>query len=355
MSKPAPKSASLALPETLLPDLRELISETKRGVAQTVNAGLVMLNWKIGQRIRREILNDKRAEYGAGIVKSLSAALQGEFGRGFSQRKLEDMVRFAAVFPDEEIAHALSAQLSWTHFRRLIAIDDPLKRDFYAEMCRVERWSTRTLAKKIDGLLFERTALSKKPEEQARQELAELREEDKLTPDLVFRDPYVLDFLGLEDTYSEADLEAAILREIEAFLLELGSGFCFVGRQYRMTVGRKDYHLDLLFFHRELSRLVAVDLKLGDFEPEHSAQMELYLRWLDKHERKPGEEAPVGLLLCSGKEHEEIELLELGQKGIRVAEYLTELPPPEILKEKLHQAIEIARSRVGESAKSPDK
>ena len=225
------------------------------------------------------------------------------------------------VYPDQKIVHALSRQLSWTHFRQIIYIDDPLKRDFYAEMCRIERWSTRTLEKKIGGMLYERTALSKKPALLAKQGLAALREEDRLTPDLVFRDPYILDFLGLKDTYSEKDLEAAILRELEGFLVELGTDFTFVARQKRLTIGRNDYYLDLLFYHRGLRCLVAIELKLEKFQPADKGQMELYLRWLEKYDMRPGENPPIGVILCGGKDHEEVELLRLDESGIRVGPY----------------------------------
>lgn len=213
-------------------------------------------------------------------------------------------------------------------------------------MCRIEGWSTRTLEKKISGMLFERTALSKKPAELAKQELDLLREEDKLTPDLVFRDPYFLDFLGLEDTYSEKDLEAAILRELETFILEIGVGFTFVARQKRITVDDVDYYLDLLFFHRKLRRLVAIELKLDKFKAEHKGQMELYLRWLEKNEQQPEEKSPIGLILCANKSDEHVELLQLSKSGIRVATYLTELPPRELLQQKLHEAIKLAKARL---------
>jgi predicted nuclease of restriction endonuclease-like (RecB) superfamily len=155
-------------------------------------------------------------------------------------------------------------------------------------------------------MLFERTALSRKPEELIRLELDALHNEDRLTPDLVFRDPYFLDFLGLKDRYMEKDLEDAILRELEQFLLELGGGFSFIARQKRIQVDSDDYYLDLLFFHRKLKRLVAIELKLGDFKPADKGQMELYLRWLDKYERQPGEKKPIGLILCAGKKQETV-------------------------------------------------
>lgn len=335
-----------ATADSLIGDIRALIEETRSAVAVTVNAGLTMLYWRVGRRIQQEILNGQRAEYGKEILPALSAKLTCDYGRGWSERNLAYMVRFAQVFPDSWILQALCAKLSWSHFKQIIYIEDPLKREFYAEMCRVEGWSTRTLEKKIGSMLYERTALSRKPEELARLELESLREADRLTPELVFRDPYFLDFLGLKDTYQEKDLEAAILREMESFLLELGAGFSFIARQKRMTVDGDDFYLDLLFFHRGLRRLVAIELKLDKFRPDHFGQMALYLRWLDKYERKPGEESPLGIILCSGKNDERVELLELGQSGIHVAEYLTELPPKELLREKLHAAIEHSRKRL---------
>ena len=241
------------------------------------------------------------------------------------------MIRFAERFPDGKIVSTLWRQLSWSHFKGLIYLDDPFKTEFYAEMCRVERWSVRTLRDKISSMLYERTAISRKPEEVARAELAQLREDDRLTPTLIFKDPYVLDFLGLNDRYLERDLEDAILREIETFLLELGDGFAFLGRQKRIQIDSDDFYLDLLFYHRRLRRLIAIELKLGDFKAEYKGQMELYLRWLAKHQQQPGEESPLGLILCAGKKEQQIELLELGQSGIHVAEYLTVLPPRALL------------------------
>lgn len=335
-----------ASPDTLLQDLRSLIIVARESVAQAVNSALVVLYWKIGDRIRRDLLKEKRAEYGEEIVATVSAKLTDEFGNGFSRRNVFNMIRFAEVFPEFEIVHALSAQLSWTHLRLIIYLDDPLKRDFYAEMCRIERWSTRTLEQKIGGMLYERTALSRKPDQLAKQELDALREEDKLSPDLVFRDPYFLDFLGLKDTYSEKDLEAAILREIESFILELGVGFAFVERQKRITAGDDDFYLDLLFYHRKLRRLVAIELKLDKFKPAHKGQMELYLRWLEKYEQQPDEEAPIGLILCASKSDEQIELLRIEDSEIRVSTYMTELPPKEVLRERLHRAVEMAKAHL---------
>lgn len=330
----------------LLGEVRDLILSARQQVAQTVNAGLTLLYWNIGRRIRQDILKEQRAEYGQEIVQALSAKLTAEFGRGYSVKSLRHMVRFAEAFPDLQIVSALLRQFGWAHFVSLIYIDDPLKRDFYAEMCRIERWSTRTLEKKIQSMLFERTALSRKPAKLAEQELQALRDEDKLTPDLVFRDPYLLDFLGLKDSYAEKDVEAAILREMEAFILELGVGFAFVERQKRITVDGDDYYLDLLFYHRRLRRLIAIELKLGDFKPADKGQMELYLRWLDENERGEGEDAPLGLILCAGKKEETVRLLDVEKSGIKVASYWTDALPQEQLERKLHEAVQRARAQL---------
>lgn len=330
----------------LLTDVRELILAAREQVAQTVNAGLAMLYWHVGARIRQDTLKDKRADYGAELVVSLGRQLEAEFGRGFGEKNLRRMMQFAETFPDKQIVAALLRQLGWTHFTMLIPIEDALKRDFYAEMCRIERWSTRTLRRRIGSMLFERTALSRKPDKLIRQELAALRAEDKLSPDMVFRDPYVLDFLGLKDTYAEKDMEAAILREMESFILELGVGFCFIARQKRMQIDHKDYYLDLLFYHRRLRRLVAVDLKIGDFEAADKGQMDLYLNWLKRFECEPDEAAPLGLILCAGKNEQHVELLELEKSGIHVASYWTKVLPKKELERKLHEAVRLARARL---------
>ena len=335
-----------AKPIALISDVRELILQAREGVARAVDSGLTVLYWNVGQRIRREVLREKRAEYGQRIVSALGTQLEGEFGRGFGEKNLRRMIQFAEAFPDREIVVSLLRQLGWTHFLRLIPIDDPLKRDFYAEMCRMENWNTRTLHQKIQSMLFERTALSKKPNKLIHQELKLLREEDKVTPDLVFRDPYILDFLGLKDTYAEKDVEAAILREMEAFILELGVGFCFVARQHRMQIDDRDYYLDLLFYHRKLRRLIAIDLKIGKFEAADKGQMELYLGWLKRYACEPGDAEPLGMILCAGKSEEHIALLELQKSGIHVASYWTKVLPKKLLERKLHDAVRLARARL---------
>ncbi|MEW5786411.1 MAG: PDDEXK nuclease domain-containing protein [Pseudomonadota bacterium] len=348
---PQPQPTPLAdasgdLSNALLGDIRGLIEQSRQQLAAAVNSAITMLYWRIGQRIRAEVLNHQRAAYGAQIVSTLSRQLERDYGRGFSDKNLRHMLRFAEAFPDGEIVSTLSRQLAWSHFLELIYLPDPLARDFYAQMCAQERWSVRRLRERKDTRLFERTALSKAPDELLAQELVSLRQSGELAPALVLKDPYVLDFLGLHDRYLEKDLEDAILRELEGFLLELGAGFSFVARQKRIQIDHDDFYIDLLFYNRRLKRLVAIELKLGEFKPEHKGQMELYLRWLAKHEQEPGEAPPLGIILCGGKKQEQIELLELDASGIHVAEYLTVLPPREVLQAKLHEAIARSRARL---------
>ncbi|MBN2702638.1 MAG: DUF1016 family protein [Pontiellaceae bacterium] len=341
-----PVKGSTKAANALLSDIQQLIAETRASVAAVVNAGLTLLYWKIGNRINNDVLQGDRAVYGDEIVSTLSRQLILEYGKGFSSKNIRHMMKFAETFPDAKIVSTLSRQLSWSHFKELIYLPHPLQIEFYAEMCRLERWSVRTLRRQIDSMLYERTAISKKPDELIQHELQQLREEDRLSPELVFKDPYFLDFLGLKDRYYEKDLEDAILRELESFLLELGDGFAFMARQKRIQIDNDDYYIDLLFYHRGLNRLIVIDLKLGDFKAEYKGQMELYLRWISKHERRETENEPLGLILCAGKKQELVELLELGQSGIHVAEYLTALPPRKLLEQKLHSAIQTARQRI---------
>lgn len=337
----------LALPTAhLVADLKELIQDARRRTARKVNAELSLLYWNVGTRIRTEILEEARAAYGQEIVKTLAKQLNKEFGRGWSKRQLDYCLRFAEIYPDQNIVHTLCAQLSWSHIRQIIYLEDDLKRQFYTEMCQLENLSVRQLAERTQSMLYERTAISKKPEETIRADLEKLREEKAVSPDLLLKDPYVLDFLGLNDRYLEKNLEDAILRELEQFLLELGAGFTFVARQKRIQLDDDDFYLDLLFYNRKLKRLVVIDLKLGNFKAEYKGQMELYLRWLARHETEPGEEMPIGIILCTGKKAQQIELLELDKSGIHVAEYLTVLPPRAELEAKLQRSLETAQRRL---------
>ncbi|MBV6512151.1 MAG: putative nuclease YhcG [Ignavibacteriaceae bacterium] len=326
--------------------VKELIEQSRQQIAISVNAAMSMLYWQIGKRIKTEILQNGRAGYGEQIVQSLAAQLEADYGKGFSRRNLFNMIQFAEVFPDEDIVLSLIQQLSWTHILAIIPIEDPLKRDFYIEMCKLEKWSVRVFRERIKSLLYERTAISKKPELTIQQDLELLKKEQKVNPDLVFRDPYFLDFLGLRDMYSEKDLETSIIAELQRFLIELGSDFAFLARQKRIVIDNRDYYIDLLFYHRRLKCLVAIDLKIGEFEAAYKGQMELYLRFLNKYEQVEGENTPIGLILCTGKNKEHIELMQLDKSNIRVADYLTALPSRKVLQEKLHKAIEIAHQKL---------
>ena len=343
---PAKKTVkAVAAPRGLFKEVSELIDAAHRRVYQQVNSEMLMLNWSIGQRVKTDILKDKRASYGKEVVRKLSLRLVQKYGSGWSERQIWNCVRSAYTFPKTQIVYAVRSQLSWTHIRSLLSVEDSLKREFYLQMCVYEKWSTRVLEERMDSMLFERTALSKKPEKVIRQELSQLAKTGRPSEEVVFRDPYFFDFLGLSDAYSEKDIESAILVELQKFITEIGNDFAFLARQKRITIDGEDYYLDLLFYHRGLRRLVAIDLKLGKFRASDKGQMELYLKWLERHEAKAGEEEPVGLILCADKSDEHIELLMLDNSRIKVAQYFTGLPSKRLLKEKLHKAIAIARQR----------
>jgi len=326
--------------------IKQLIEQSKQQIAISVNASMSFLYWQIGKQINEVVLKNKRAEYGKQIVVSLSRQLEIEYSTSFSDKNLRRMMQFAEIFPDEKIVVSLMRQLSWTHILAILPIEDPLKRDFYVQLCIHERWSVRTFRERIQSMLYERTAISKKPEQTILNDLKLLKKEQKISPDLVFRDPYFLDFLGLTDTYSEKDLETSIIVELQHFIIELGSDFAFMARQKRIVIDDRDYYIDLLFYHRRLKCLIAIDLKIGEFEAGFKGQMELYLRYLEKYEQLEGENSPIGLILCTGKNEEHVELLQLDKSNIRVAEYLTALPPQKLLQEKLHKAVEIAQQKL---------
>lgn len=331
-------------------DIKKLIEQSKQNVALAVNAEITLLYWNVGKRINDEVLNNQRAEYGKQVIASLSVQLTEDYGQGWSKRQLHNCMRFAEIFPDATIVNALRTQLTWTHIRMIIPMEDQLKREFYIMMCKLEKWSSRQFQERIQSMLYERTAISKKPEQTILNDLDLLKNEHKISPDLVFRDPYFLDFLGLKDTYSEKDLESAIVAELQRFIVEMGSDFAFLARQKRITIDNRDYKMDLLFYHRRLKCLVVIDLKLGEFEAGYKGQMELYLRYLAKHEQVEGENTPIGLILCTGKNEEHVELMELDKSNIRVSDYLTLLPPRKLLQEKLHKAVEIAQQRLNKEA-----
>lgn len=332
----------------LYKEIVKAIDNSKRNVVKAINSEMVVLYWNIGRIIKTEILQSEKAEYGKSVINSLSNELTNEYGKGYSQANLFNMVRLYDTIQDFNILQTLSVKLTWSHLLKVITIEDDLKREFYTTMCINEHWSVRALTDRINSMLYERTAISKKPELTIMNDLKQLSEKNKMTTDLFFRDPYVLDFLQLQDTYSEKDIENAILADLEKFILEMGRDFAFLGRQVRITVGNKDYYIDLLFYHRKLRRLVLIELKLGEFLPEHKGQVELYLRWLQKNEMNEGEEPPIAIILCASKNDEEIELLEVDKSGIHVGQYLTLLPPKELFQEKLHKAIEKAKENFGE-------
>jgi len=278
----------------LLTNVRQLIEQSRLRVASVVNSEISMLYWSVGKLISEDILKNERAEYGKQVVASLSQQLTLIYGKGWSEKQLRHCMRFFQVFPEKPIVSTLWRQLTWSHIKEVLPIEDGLKRDFYIEMCKMDRWSVRILRERIDSMLYERTVISQKPEETISSELQALKEEEKLSPDLVFKDPYFLDFLGLKDTYSENDLESAIIAELQSFIVEMGGDFAFLARQKRITVDNEDYYIDLLFFHRRLRCLVAVELKLGQFKASYKGQMELYLRWLERYEMMEGENQPIG-------------------------------------------------------------
>ena len=328
----------------LMKDLRQIIDSTRQRVAVTANAELTMMYWHIGERINREVLGNQRAEYGKRIVSTVATHLQELYGsKGFEPRSIRRMMQFASKFSDEQIVSTLSTKLSWSHIIEILPLKDSLQCEFYLTMASNASWSVHRLRKEIDSMLFERTAIATKPDELIKKELSELRDDNKMSPDLVFKSPYFLDFTGLKGMYSEKSIEDSLVVHLEQFILELGNGFTFVERQKRMIIDGEDFYLDLLFFHRKLHRLIAIDLKLGRFKAQYKGQMELYLRWLEAHEMEPGEESPLGLLLCTEGSEEQIELLQLDKAGIKVAKYMSELPSREVLMQQIRKSLEIAK------------
>ena len=327
----------------LFEQIKNLIEQTKQNVAISVNSSLTMMYWEIGNRINQNILKNQRAEYGKEIVVTLSRQLQDNFGKGFDEKNLRRMMQFANAIEKQKVV-TLSRQLSWSHFLALLPLQESLKIEFYAQMSIVQNWGVRTLRERIDSMLYERTALSKQPEELIKYELDNIKQEE-FSKNMILKDPYFLDFLDINDRYLEKDLEDAILRSIEQFIFELGVGFSFIERQKRIIIDGEDFKIDLLFYNRKLKRLIAIDLKIGRFKAEYKGQMELYLKWLSKYEKEEGENEPLGIILCADKKEEQIELLELEKSGIHVAQYLTILPPKDVLEAKLHQAIESVKAK----------
>ncbi len=319
------------------------IEIAKRNIALKVNEEMTILYWNIGKDITENILNYKKAGYGKAVIKKLSQKLTNKYGRGYSSANLFRMLKIYEYYPNFKKFSTLSRKLSWSHFVELLQVKDSLKRDFYTTMCKNELWGVRTLRERISSALFERTIISKLPEQTIVNDLKLLNKENKMTTNLFFRDPYILDFLDLKDTYSEKDLENAIISELEKFILEMGNDFAFLARQKRITIDGEDYYIDLLFYHRKMKRLVVIELRLDKFRPEYKGQVELYLKWLDKYEKAEGEETPIAIILCATKSDMMAQLLELDNSGIHVAQYLTEYVPKEVLEQKFMDSIEKAK------------
>ena len=323
------------LEKLLFQDVAHIIEQGKEQVSVQVNSVLTITYWQIGKKINEHILQNSRAAYGKEIVVTLSKQLEQSFGRSYTARNVRRMMQFAEEFPELEIVTPLVTQLSWSHFLQLFPLKSQQQKLFYANKAIEEKWSKRELIRQIERKAYERNEITK-PQ----------TIESTLAIQDSFKDPYFLDFLGLKDGYLENDLESAIIKELELFILELGKGFAFIERQKRIILDGKDFYLDLLFYHRKLHRLVAIELKIGEFKAAYKGQMELYLKWLDKYEKQGNEHQPIGLILCAGKSNEQIELLEMHKDGILIAEYWTELPPKKQLEEKLHQALLEARARI---------
>lgn len=337
------KNSDLQWDNHLFSELSELIEKSQQQVVSYANSTLTILFWQVGKRINEDVLNNQRASYGKQIVSLIAIRLEEKYGRNFTEKNIRRMMQFAQEFPDFQIVVPLARQLSWSHFLILIPLKTAEARMFYAQLAIDERLGKRDLRKQIATKTFERTQIANLQVQQS-----------EIIPVNTFKDPYLLDFLGLRSDYLEKDIETAILHQLENFILELGKGFAFVERQKRMIIDGEDFYLDLLFFHRKLKRLVAVELKLGKFQAKYKGQMELYLKWLNKHEKQDGEDTPIGLILCAESSKEQIELLEIHKDGIMVAEYFTELPPKKELEKKLHQALVEAREQF-ESRKIVDK
>lgn len=318
----------------LIQQVVQLVENANKQVVIQANSTLTVLFWQVGNTLNTSILHNQRAEYGKQIVVTVSRELTQLFGRSYEEKNLRRMMQFSEKFPDIENVVTLSRQLSWSHFLAIIPLKTNEERSFYTKLVAEQPMSVRNLRKHISKKTFERTSL------------ANIQLEKSPIEQNIFKDPYLLDFLNLPKGYLENELESAILRELETFILELGKGFAFVERQKRMIIDSEDFYLDLLFYHRKLKRLVAIELKIDKFKAKHKGQMELYLKWLDKYEKQEGENAPIGLILCAEAGKEQIELLETHKEGIMVAEYWTELPPKNILEEKLQQAVQNAKLKI---------
>ena len=320
----------------------EIIDNSKKQVAVYVNAHSSITFWNVGKYIIEDLNYQTYSAYGQKILATLSQRLMARYGKGFTYSALTRMMKVARIYNDPEMFATLSQTLTWSHFLELITIEDDTKRLFYQQMGIAEHWSVKQLRNKQDETAYERSLLAVKPDDMMVKTLENISPHH-MEPDVVLKSSYVLDFLGLSGYYSEEDLENAIAKQLESFILELGQGFAFLERQKRFTIDGTDYYLDLLFYHRRLKCLVAIDLKLGKFKPQYKGQMELYLKYLEKYEMQPDENKPVGLLLCSEGNTEHIELLMLDEDNIKVGQYLTCLPDKQWFIDKLNRSILIAK------------
>ncbi len=321
--------------QTLYNEVAAIIEHGRREIVLQASRGTVLIFWQVGQRINNEVLDNKRADYGKQIVSRLATQLTGKYGRSFDQRNLRRMMQFAEQFPDFEIVSRPATQLSWAHFVEILPLKTHEAKLFYLDEAVRGNIGRDEMRELINRKAYERKEIAN----------AQISNESRV-PVNAFKDPYLLDMLGLREDYLEADLETAILRELEKFILEFGKGFAFVERQKRMIIDGADFHLDLLFYNRHLKRLVAVELKQGSFKAEYNGQMKLYLKWLNRYERQEGENEPIGLILCAGGNREQIELLEMDKDGIIVAEYWTTLPPKAEFEQKIHLLFEETRERI---------
>jgi predicted nuclease of restriction endonuclease-like (RecB) superfamily len=320
---PATKTIKLAARESgvideaaLFERVAAIIENRKNRAGALANREVTLMYWEVGRYVGSVLLDGERAVYGKRIVATLSQQLTERYGNSFERTKITRMIKFAKLFPEIEIVATLSQQLSWSHFQDILPLKTDEARMYYARDAAARKLGVRELRHQISRKAYERREI-------ANMELTEMSS----IPFNVFRDPYLLDILGLKENFLEADLEKAILTELEAFILEFGHGFTFAARQKRMIEDGDDFTLDLLFFHRLLKRFVAVELKLGKFKPQYKGQMEFYLRWLNKYERAEGENVPIGIILCTEASRDQIELMEMDKVGIAVAEYWTHLPP----------------------------
>ena len=332
--------------ENLYRGISYIIDNAKNKIAVYVNSQACMMFWRVGNFIINELKYETYSAYGDKILATVSQKLTDEYGKGYSYSALTRMIKVAQIYTDETMFATLSQTLSWGHFIELITIKDNTKRLFYQQMGIAEHWSIRQLREKQDEMFYERSLIASKSEDEIIKTLKKVTTEH-LEPDVVLKNSYVLDFLGLSGYYSETDLEIAIIKQLENFILELGNGFAFLERQKRFTIDGTDYYLDLLFYHRRLNCLVAIDLKLGKFKPQYKGQMELYLSYMQKYDLHKGENPPIGLLLCSEGNTEHIELLMLGNDNIKVAQYLTYLPDKQWFIDKLARSIFIAKECSG--------